>query len=245
MISKASNSYSNKVSLISNSPSKFSKIIDYLWPVERHELPKFLFLTLLMFCILGIQNLIRAMKDSIINTMIGTETIAFLKFWGVMPAAFIVTIIYVKLVSVMKGENIFYLIMSVFLGFFVLFAFVLFPNYQYLHLNPKYATNLSILYPNLKWFILLLSNWSFSLFYIIAELWPNAIFALLFWQFVNKITTIDESKRFYPLFGFTSAEPSSGLTCNSCSYSDDDYERIFKEKKQNKDGKENRKTIMP
>ncbi len=201
MTSKASNSYSSKVSSISKSPSKISKIIDYLWPVERHELPKFLFLTLLMFCILGIQNLIRAMKDSIINTMIGTETIAFLKFWGVMPAAFIVTIIYVKLVSVMKGENIFYLIMSVFLGFFVLFAFVLFPNYQYLHLNPKYATNLSILYPNLKWFILLLSNWSFSLFYIIAELWPNAIFALLFWQFVNKITTIDESKRFYPLFG--------------------------------------------
>jgi AAA family ATP:ADP antiporter len=134
MTSKASNSYSSKVSSISKSPSKISKIIDYLWPVERHELPKFLFLTLLMFCILGIQNLIRAMKDSIINTMVGTESIAFLKFWGVMPAAFIVTIIYVKLVSVMKGENIFYLIMSVFLGFFVLFAFVLFPNYQYLHL---------------------------------------------------------------------------------------------------------------
>ncbi len=53
----------------------------------------------------------------------------------------------------------------------------------------------------MKWFILLLSNWSFSLFYIIAELWPNAVFALLFWQFVNKITTVEESKRFYPLFG--------------------------------------------
>ena len=36
---------------------------------------------------------------------------------------------------------------------------------------------------------------------MIAELWPNAIFALLFWQFVNKITSVDESKRFYPLFG--------------------------------------------
>lgn len=186
---------------ISNSPSKFSKAINYLWPVERYELPKFLSLTLLMFCILGIQNLIRAMKDSVVNTMIGTETIAFLKFWGVLPAAFLVTIIYVKLVSVMKGENIFYLIMSIFLGFFALFAFVLFPNYQYLHLDPVYAKELGGLYPNLKWFILLLSNWSFSLFYVIAELWPNAIFALLFWQFVNKITTVDESKRFYPLFG--------------------------------------------
>ena len=108
------------------SSSKFSKIIDYLWPVQRHELPKFLLITLLMFSILLIQNLIRAMKDSVVNTMIGAETIAFLKFWGVLPAAFLVTIIYVKLVSIMKGETIFYLIMSVFLSFFCLFAFVLF-----------------------------------------------------------------------------------------------------------------------
>jgi AAA family ATP:ADP antiporter len=182
-------------------PSKYEKLLDYVWPIARSELPKFLTITLLMFCILGIQNLIRAMKDSVINTMIGTETISFLKFWGVLPAAFLITIIYVKLVSVMKGENIFYLIMSIFIGFFLLFAFYLFPNHQSLHLDVDTAQNLVANYPNFKWFILLLSNWSFSLFYVIAELWPNAIFALLFWQFVNKITTVDESKRFYPLFG--------------------------------------------
>ena len=182
-------------------PSKYGKFLDYVWPIARCELPKFLTITLLMFCILGIQNLIRAMKDSVINTMIGTETISFLKFWGVLTAAFLITIIYVKLVSVMKGENIFYLIMSVFIGFFLLFAFYLFPNHQSLHLDVDTAQSLVASYPNFKWFILLLSNWSFSLFYVIAELWPNAIFALLFWQFINKITTVDESKRFYPLFG--------------------------------------------
>lgn len=181
--------------------SKYGKFLDYVWPISKSEAPKFLFITLLMFCILGIQNLIRAMKDSVINTMIGTETISFLKFWGVLPAAFLITLIYVKLVSVMKGEKIFYLIMSTFLGFFLLFAFFLFPNHELIHLNPEIVNNLVTSYPNFKWFILLLSKWSFSLFYIIAELWPNAIFALLFWQFVNKITTVDESKRFYPLFG--------------------------------------------
>lgn len=199
--SDINSSTNNNLPLNSSASSRFGKMLDYLWPIEKHELPKFMFLTLLMFCILGIQNLIRAMKDSVINTMIGPETIAFLKFWGVLPASFVITIIYIKLVSVMKGENIFYLIMSGFLVFFFLFAFILFPNYQYLHLNPEYASHLGLLYPNFKWFILLLSNWSFSLFYIIAELWPSAVFALLFWQFVNKITTIDESKRFYPLFG--------------------------------------------
>lgn len=181
--------------------SNHRKLLDYVWPIRRSELPKFLFITLLMFCILGIQNLIRAMKDSIINTMIGTETIAFLKFWGVLPAAFLITIIYVKLVSIMKGENIFYLIMSIFLSFFLIFAFILFPNYEAIHLNQTSTNQLINNYPNLKWFILLFSKWSFSLFYIIAELWPNAIFALLFWQFVNKVTSVEESKRFYPLFG--------------------------------------------
>ena len=182
-------------------PTKFGQILDYVWPIARSEVPKFLFITLLMFCILGIQNLVRAIKDSVINTMIGTETISFLKFWGVLPAAFLITIGYVKLVSVMKGENIFYLIMSTFLGFFLLFAFFLYPNHEIIHLNSETAQKLVASYPNFKWFILLLSKWSFSLFYIIAELWQNAIFALLFWQFVNKITTVDESRRFYPLFG--------------------------------------------
>lgn len=185
----------------SSSYFKTNKVLSYIWPISSQESSKFLFITLLMFCILGIQNLIRALKDSIVNTMIGTEAISFLKFWGVMPAAFLITIIYIKLVNHMKGENIFYLTMSLFLSFFALFALYIFPNYQTLHLGTHQSNELILYYPNLKWFILLLSNWSFSLFYIIAELWPNIIFALLFWQFVNSITSVEESKRFYPLFG--------------------------------------------
>jgi ATP:ADP antiporter, AAA family len=191
----------NKITSKTPSNSTLNKFLDFIWPIKNHELPKFLMITLLMFCILGIQNLIRAMKDSVIITMIGAETISFLKFWGVMPAAFLITILYVKLVSVMRAEKIFYLIMSVFLAFFGVFAFYLYPNHEAFHLSTVKSQELVQAFPNLKWFILLLSNWSFSLFYIIAELWPNAIFGLLFWQFVNKITSIDESKRFYMLFG--------------------------------------------
>ncbi|WP_347938812.1 NTP/NDP exchange transporter Tlc4 [Rickettsia oklahomensis] len=193
---------------IENSSSKINshlfKLTDYIWPIKRYEVSKFLFITLLMFCILFIQNLIRALKDSIVTTMIGAETISFLKFWGVMPSAFLMTAIYVKLVNRIKAENIFYLIISIFLAFFALFAYIIFPNHEILHLSPVTIQNLTVSLPNLKWFILLLSKWSFSLFYIIAELWPNVVFALLFWQFVNNITTVEESKRFYPLFGLLS-----------------------------------------
>lgn len=179
----------------------FQKIKDYIWPIGPGELPKFLSITLLLFCILFIQNIVRALKDGIINTMIGTETIAFLKFWGVLPAAFLMTVVYVKLVNFMKGEHIFYLILSVFLSFFGIFGFVIFPYHEALHMDATHAAHLIAQFPHFKWFILLIAKWGFSLFYIIAELWPSVVFALLFWQFVNSITTVDESKRFYVLFG--------------------------------------------
>ncbi len=209
--------YTTFYSFCAKSLRRFS---NYFWVIRQNELPKFSLITLLMFSILCIQNLIRALKDSIINTMIGTETIAFLKFWGVMPAVFMVTILYVKMVKIIKAENIFYIITLSFLIFFALFAFYLLPNHEIIHLKKETAARLIILYPNLKWFILLLSNWSFSLFYIMAELWQDVMFALLFWQFVNNITSVEESYRFYPLFGLFGQTGLyiSGLLLTNLSY---------------------------
>ena len=188
----------------SNTHSKILRVLDFIWPIKTNELPKFLTLTLLMFCILAIQNLIRAVKDSIIITSIGPESVSFLKIWGVLPTSFLMTIIYIKLVNILRKDIIFYIITSTFLAFFSLFAFLLYPYHQYIHLNIDRSNSLIISMPHLKWFILLLSNWSFSIFYIISELWAGTVFALLVWQFINQITTIDESKRFYPIFGLLS-----------------------------------------
>jgi ATP:ADP antiporter, AAA family len=178
-----------------------SFIFKYIWPIHKHETTRFLLTTLLMFCILFIQNIIRAEKDSIVTTMIGAEIISFLKFWGVMPAAILMAIAYVKLISSFKPQQVFYIIMSSFLLFFALFAFVIFPNHELLHLSTDTTNALITNFPHFKWFIFIISKWGFSLFYIIAELWPNAVFAILFWQFVNSVTTVEESKRFYTLFG--------------------------------------------
>ena len=178
-----------------------SLLFKYIWPVHSHETKQFLFTTLLMFCILFIQNIVRAMKDSIVITGIGAESTSFLKVWGVMPAALLMTIIYVKLIMKFKPQTVFYMIFSSFLAFFALFAFVIFPNHEYYHVHPDVAANWVATYPHLKWFILSASKWGFSLFYIISELWANVVFALLFWQFVNSVTSVDQSKRFYILFG--------------------------------------------
>lgn len=176
-------------------------LFNYIWPIHRQETSQFLLTTLLMFCILFIQNLIRAMKDSIVITNIGAESISFLKFWGVMPASILMAILYVKLITQFRAQTVFYVILYSFLSFFAVFAFVIFPNNEYYHLTQDVVQELVLSYPHFKWFIFFIAKWGFSLFYIIAELWPNAVFALLFWQFVNSVTNVDQSKRFYLLFG--------------------------------------------
>ncbi|MBX9976681.1 MAG: NTP/NDP exchange transporter, partial [Alphaproteobacteria bacterium] len=56
-------------------------------------------------------------------------------------------------------------------------------------------------YPTFHWMIPVVGNWSFSLFYILGELWGSVILSMLFWQFANQITKVYEAKRFYGLFG--------------------------------------------
>jgi AAA family ATP:ADP antiporter len=57
-------------------------------------------------------------------------------------------------------------------------------------------------YPSIKWMIPLVGNWTYTLFYILSELWGSAIVSLLFWQFANGITPVKEARRFYGMFGF-------------------------------------------
>ena len=198
---RSSSLIKNTIKPTASSTSKLSGKLQIIWPIKRGENARFLLMTSLMFCILFIQNLIRALKDSIVNTLVGTEVIAFLKFWGVLPASFLIAILYVKAVNIFKGDRIFYFIVSLFLLFFFTFAFYIFPNYETLHLSDETMQLLIKQHPHFKWFILLIGKWGFSLFYIICEVWPNLVVALLFWQFINQVTTVEQSSRFYGLFG--------------------------------------------
>ena len=49
--------------------------------------------------------------------------------------------------------------------------------------------------------IAIFRNWTYSLFYIMSELWGSVALSLLYWGFANDTNKVSESKRFYPLFG--------------------------------------------
>ncbi len=204
-------------SYFSSFSNKLSNYSNFIWPIHRDEYKKFFSLTALMFCILFIQNTIRALKDSIIVTNLGSESFNPLKII-VITAATAFAVLYTKIVNRFKGEYIFYAVISVYMIFFTIFGFVIYPNQNKFHPDPQVTQALIDSYPYLKWPILVFSNWNLSIFYVLSELWSVIVFALLFWQFSNSINTIDQSKRFYTLFGIIgqlSLIPSGMLLENS------------------------------
>ena len=187
----------------SSNESAFKGIRGIFWPIHNFELKKFLPMGLMMMCILFNYTILRDTKDTLVVGAPGSgaECLSFLKLWGVTPAAIIFMIGFMKLANVFSKERLFYVIVTPFLVFFTAFPFVMYPNQDVLHMSLNTMQSLQSSMPSLHWFIPVIGNWSFSLFYILSELWGSVVLSMLFWQFANEITKVTEAKRFYGLFG--------------------------------------------
>jgi AAA family ATP:ADP antiporter len=184
-------------------PAEFTGLRGVLWPVHNYELKKFLPMGIMMMCILFNYTILRDIKDVLVVNAPsgGAECLSFLKLYGVTPSAIIFMLIFVKLANVLERERLFYTLLMPFLIFFGAFAFVIYPFKESLHMSTESVQAWQQALPNLHWFIPVIANWSFSLFYILAELWGSVVLSMMFWQFANEITKIAEAKRFYGLFG--------------------------------------------
>jgi len=183
--------------------SVFKGLRGIFWPIHGFELKKFLPMGLMMMCILFNYTILRDTKDTlIVNAPAGgAECLSFLKLYGVTPAAILFMIVFIKLANVFTRERLFYIVLTPFLVFFAAFAFIIYPNKEALHMSMSSIQSAQAAMPNLHWFIPVIGNWSFSIFYILSELWGSVVLSMLFWQFANEITKVTEAKRFYGLFG--------------------------------------------
>jgi AAA family ATP:ADP antiporter len=185
---------------------KFSLWRSLLWPVHRSEFKRVISMLVLLFLLCICYSLLRNLKDTIILTAksSGAEVIPFLKVWGMLPGAFFATWVYSKLSSKFTREKVFYLMTTGFLSYFLLFAFVLYPNSDALHLSSVGDWLSSHLPAGFKGFIAMIRNWTFTSFYIISELWSVLLLTVLFWGFANDITGVSQAKRTYGILNIGS-----------------------------------------
>jgi AAA family ATP:ADP antiporter len=188
---------------VESATQEFAGMRGIFWPIHNFELKKFLPMGLMMLCILFNYTVLRDTKDALVVLAPagGAETISFLKLYGVTPSAILFMIIFVKMANSLSRENLFYAIIIPFLIFFACFAWIVYPNRYALHMSLETIQSLQAAYPNLHYVFPVIGNWSFSIFYILSELWGSVVLSMLFWQFANHITRIHEAKRFYGLFG--------------------------------------------
>ncbi|CEM33327.1 unnamed protein product [Vitrella brassicaformis CCMP3155] len=172
-------------------------------PSER-TLKKILPLGAMFFLILFNYTILRDTKDVLVVTSTGAEIIPFLKTYVNLPAAIAYTILFSKMSNMFSREQLFYVNVFPFLAFFLSFAFIIYPHRALLH--PVGAVSaLSAALPaglaaRLAAPLGIIKNWSFAVFYTMAELWGSVVVSLLFWGFANEVTSVNEAKRYYPLF---------------------------------------------
>ncbi|KAF5935857.1 hypothetical protein HYC85_026986 [Camellia sinensis] len=171
--------------------------------IEIVTLKKIVPLGLMFFCILFNYTILRDTKDVLVVTAKGSsaEIIPFLKTWVNLPMAIGFMLLYTKLANVLSKQALFYTVILPFIAFFGAFGFVLYPMSHYFHPTDFTDKLLATLGPRFLGPIAIIRIWSFCLFYVMAELWGSVVVSVLFWGFANQITTVEEAKSFYPLFG--------------------------------------------
>ena len=131
-----------------------------------------------------------------------------LDFWKICARKFLTffdkqgfTALYAKLCDKYEQKNVFYICTIPFLIFFALFAAVIYPNVGILHPHAFIDSIAAVLPAGFSAPLSIIRNWSYAVFYVMAEMWGSVVASLLFWSFANEVTTVDEAKKYYPLFG--------------------------------------------
>ena len=182
---------------------EFGKLRQIFWPIHGFEMKKFLPMFLMFGCVSFNYSLLRLIKDTLVvnAAQSGAAVLPFLKLWCTTPAAIVFMILYVNLASYFSRKNLFYVAISPFLLFFLIFPFLLYPNIDLLHPTASADWLASQLPQGLLGLVEVFRNWTFSLFYVMAELWGSVCLSTLFWSCANEVTKVSEAKRFYGFLG--------------------------------------------
>lgn len=144
---------------------------------------------ILMFIIILLLNVNFTVLRSVRNTLSvvdlgsGSQTIPFFELFGALPAAFLMSWGLAWLMNRYSIKKVFAITLATFVGYFLLFSFVIYPYVIVLKQNN------AIHY-------LALNGIAMS-FHVMSELWKPALPIILFWGLVNQFTPLNDAKKLY------------------------------------------------
>jgi ATP:ADP antiporter, AAA family len=177
----------------------FGKVRTLLWPIHGHEHRKLIPMLLILFLICFNYSILRNVKDTIVITadQAGAQVIPFIKVWVLLPMAFLLTWVYTFLASRFTRLQVFGIIVTGFVSYFLLFALFLYPSGDLLH-PTRLCNYLQDTLPiGASGFIAMIRYWTYTLFYVTSELWTSLVMSVLFWGFANEVTKLKQASRFY------------------------------------------------
>lgn len=162
------------------------------------------------FCLFGIvlfslclaYFVLRDTKDVLlINSPAGAPLISFLK-----SLSFLVNLVFFALFFLCYRRNnlpqILFVSTTLFLIVFILFHFWGFQNAHLLHPNPDFIQELLKAHAEIAPLLSAYGVWSFSCYYLLAEMWGPFTIIFLFWALANQTFTLKESSLSYPFLLF-------------------------------------------
>eukprot|EP00882_Tetradesmus_deserticola_P025181 GHRQ01027644.1.p1 GENE.GHRQ01027644.1~~GHRQ01027644.1.p1 ORF type:complete len:275 (+),score=129.90 GHRQ01027644.1:32-856(+) len=153
---------------------------------------------MIFFCASFNLTVLQSLKDSIMVTAGGAEVLPFLASCCVLPASVAFFVLYGKLVAHLPEKAVFYAAVTPLLAYYALFAAAIYPIAGSLHpleLMAQLAPSVPV---GLHGLLKVVGNWTYSLFFCMAELWGAVVISVLFWSLANEVCTVDEAKAVYP-----------------------------------------------
>ncbi len=80
-------------------------------------------------------------------------------------------IMYTKAANIFNRQGLFYATALPFLIFFGVYPYWIYPFVDSLHMSLDTIKGYQEAYPTITWIVPLVGNWTYTLFYILSELW--------------------------------------------------------------------------
>lgn len=142
-------------------------------------------------------TILDSLKDALIITAHGggAHLIPFLTVYAVFPSSLVFFFLYSFATQHYSRAQLFNSIIGMFMVFFAVFSFFLYPNQETLAPH-EWADRVSHLLPSgLDGLVGMIRNWILTLFFCISELWGDVVLGLLFWGLANDTTSLSVSAR--------------------------------------------------